>query len=57
MQEFFAMGGHGLYVWLSYGLSFLVIGLLVWRVRSARRAFVRQARARAQRLSAEPQAK
>lgn len=54
MQEFFAMGGHGLYVWLSYGLSFLVIALLVWRVRSARRAFVSQARARAQRLNAAP---
>lgn len=51
------MGGHGLYVWLSYGLSFLVIALLVWRVRSARRAFVSQARARSQRLSADAQVK
>lgn len=27
--EFINMGGHGLYVWLSYGLGILVIGLSV----------------------------
>ncbi|WP_249960779.1 heme exporter protein CcmD [Histophilus somni] len=24
-SDFFYMGGHGLYVWLSYGISFLAI--------------------------------
>jgi heme exporter protein D len=53
LQEFFAMGGHGLYVWLSYALSWSVILVFVWRLRVVRRTFVRQARARAQRLQAE----
>ncbi len=25
ISDFFAMGGHGFYVWLSYGLSFVLI--------------------------------
>ena len=25
MQEFFAMGGYGFYVWTSYGLTFIVL--------------------------------
>ncbi len=25
LQEFFAMGGYGLYVWTSYGLTLLVL--------------------------------
>ena len=54
LQEFFAMGGHGLYVWLSYALSWSVILVFVWRLRVVRRTFVRQARARAQRLQGEP---
>ena len=37
--EFFAMGGKGLYVWGSYGVTFAVIaleiGLLALRRRSA----------------------
>ena len=27
--DFFAMGGYGFYVWLSYGLTFLALGLLI----------------------------
>ncbi len=27
--EFIAMGGHGFYVWLSYGISASLLGLLV----------------------------
>jgi len=26
ISEFFNMGGHGLYVWLAYGVFILVIG-------------------------------
>lgn len=33
LSDFFAMGGYGFYVWLSYGITFLVIGLLVWQSR------------------------
>jgi len=28
-SEFLAMGKHGFYVWLAYGLTFAVLGLLV----------------------------
>ncbi|QEH44219.1 heme exporter protein CcmD [Aggregatibacter actinomycetemcomitans] len=28
-SEFINMGGYGFYVWLSYGLSLLVIGVLI----------------------------
>lgn len=43
---FFAMGGHGFYVWASYGVSFTLVILLVslsrfqfnaWRNRETRR--------------------
>lgn len=49
-SELLAMGGHGLYVWLSYGLSLLVIVWNVWRLRSERRRFFREARARLKRI-------
>jgi len=29
--DFFAMGGHGLYVWLAYGVFFGALGVLTWR--------------------------
>jgi len=29
-SEFLNMGGHGLYVWLSYGLGFLTIALCLY---------------------------
>ena len=28
--EFLAMGNHGFYVWLAYGLTFMVLGALAW---------------------------
>jgi len=28
VSEFLAMGKHGFYVWLAYGLTFLVLGIL-----------------------------
>ena len=43
--EFFAMGGHGLYVWLAYGSALIVVLSNVLSVRVARRRFFRQARA------------
>jgi heme exporter protein D len=51
-SDFFAMGGHGLYVWLAYGSALIVIGLNVVGVRVARRRFFRQARALARRQQA-----
>ncbi|MDO9422903.1 MAG: heme exporter protein CcmD [Methylobacter sp.] len=41
MQEFFAMGGYGFYVWTSYGLTFIVLlaNIIIPVVR--RRQFLR----------------
>ena len=29
LADFFAMGGYGFYVWLSYGISFLALAVLI----------------------------
>ena len=44
MSEFLAMGGHGLYVWLAYGISFVVLTALGLRPIIARRQFIANAR-------------
>lgn len=31
ISEFFAMGGYGFYVWLSYGVTFLAVAILIWQ--------------------------
>jgi heme exporter protein D len=28
MTEFFHMGGHGVFIWISYGIAFTTLGLL-----------------------------
>lgn len=39
MLKFLQMGGYALYVWPSYALTLLVVGLnIVWARRSLRRA-------------------
>lgn len=53
--EFFAMGGHGLYVWLAYGSAFIVVLSNVLSVRVARRRFFRQARALERRTASRPE--
>lgn len=40
--EFFAMGGHGLYVWLAYGLFWGSLGLLTWHSVQAPKRWRRQ---------------
>lgn len=38
LREFFAMGGYGLFVWASYGLTaLLLVGNLVLALRRERR--------------------
>lgn len=58
LNEFLAMGGYGFYVWLSYGLTALVLAALWWhgrRVnRQLRQAAVQQAQ-RQQRLARRQQ--
>ena len=50
MAAWWAMSGHGPYVWFCYGLALLVVlGNWFW-IRRARRLFVRDAQARLTRL-------
>lgn len=43
VQEFIDMGGHGLYVWLSYGIFALILVWNLWLVRSTRSASLKLA--------------
>ena len=47
--EFLAMGGHGVYVWLAYGATLLVLAVNVFSVGRARRRYLRDAQALAKR--------
>lgn len=37
LSEFISMGGRGAFVWGSYGLSFLLIAVELWLLRSRRK--------------------
>jgi len=38
LDDFLAMGGYGLYVWGSFGVTALVIALELWGLRLRRKA-------------------
>ena len=42
LPEFLAMGGHGLYVWLSYGATIVVVLANVVVVRRSRQRYLRE---------------
>ena len=44
LAEFFAMGGHGLYVWLAYGATLAILIFSTLAVQAARRKQVQQLR-------------
>jgi len=44
LGEFLAMGGHGLYVWLSYAAALIIMLYNVVSVRLRRRRFLQHAR-------------
>ena len=44
LAEFIAMGGHGLYVWLAYGATFLVLIINYFSVRAARKRLLDELR-------------
>ena len=47
LTAFFHMGGYGFYVWMSYGIVFVVLAANVWwPMRSARALRARLARQR-----------
>jgi heme exporter protein D len=43
LGEFLAMGGHGLYVWLSYGVALIMVIYNVVSVQIRQRRFFREA--------------
>ena len=48
-SDFIAMGGHGFYVWLSYGISFLLLALLIIHSKRKNTAIIQQIRLRQKR--------
>jgi len=40
-SEFWEMGGYGLYVWGSFGVTALVVIAEIWQLRAQRRALLR----------------
>jgi len=46
-SEFFAMGGYGLYVWGSYGITAALIGAELWLAQRRRQRALREALAAA----------
>lgn len=49
LQEFVAMGGHGLYVWLAYGAALIIVAYNVISVRVRQRRALQHVRDRARR--------
>lgn len=41
-SQFFAMGGHGPYIWASFGLLLLLILIEVFAVRKRRKDLIRR---------------
>jgi heme exporter protein CcmD len=37
MSEWFAMGGHGYFIWMSYAMTALAVGIELWSIRHRRR--------------------
>ncbi len=42
LQEFLAMGGHGVYVWTCYMVASVIIFTLFWQPYARKKAFIRQ---------------
>lgn len=51
ISEFFAMGGYGFYVWLSYAITFVAIGALIWQSKREIKQTLQQAKKEADRES------
>jgi heme exporter protein D len=41
IEDFFHMGGYAFYVWGSFGITALVVGVEIWQVRAKRREILR----------------
>ena len=45
-NAFFAMGGYSLFVWLSFGVTFALLGLLWWFCQSGHRQILKDLEAK-----------
>lgn len=41
-DSFFAMGGYGLFVWLSFGVTYALLALLWWFSQAGHRQFLQE---------------
>ncbi|MEL0027729.1 MAG: heme exporter protein CcmD [Perlucidibaca sp.] len=55
VHDFIAMGGHGFYVWLSYGLVFGGLLVLILQTRSGQRRWLADQRRQLARQQARQQ--
>ncbi|WP_083001421.1 heme exporter protein CcmD [Halomonas sp. GT] len=55
LNEFFAMGGHGLYVWAAWGITALLMLVIVWHARQERSQLLKGVKRRVRRQKAHPQ--
>ncbi len=53
LNEFFAMGGHGPYVWSSWGVTALLLLVIVWHARYERRQLLNNVKRRVRRENAQ----
>ncbi len=56
-SAFLAMGGYGFFVWLSYGVSILVVTAFVMYIKVDKRNLIKEVRAQAARKARIQQAK
>ncbi len=42
MSEFFAMGGHGFFIWVSFGVTALLMVIEVIALKRSRRTLLKQ---------------
>jgi heme exporter protein D len=52
LNEFLAMGGHGPYVWAAWGVTALLMLVIVWHARHERRQLLRSVKRRVRRENA-----
>ena len=44
LADFVQMDGHGLYIWLAYGITLIVLSANLWWPRVTRQRFIRTER-------------
>ena len=54
LQEFLTMGGHGVYIWLAYGITLLVLTINLWWPRYVRSRFIESEKRFRQETDDEP---